>query len=104
RPQHTLEVILRCALSGSAHKRLTTWEIYAAMEEKFAYYRTTNTNWKGSVRHQLLSIGSSNAIRDRQQGSYWTVNSALHREQNALASVEKTSAAIKITERRRDGP
>ncbi|KAG5720539.1 Forkhead box protein J3 [Termitomyces sp. T112] len=78
RPQHTLPVILRCAILGSPHQRLTIREIYAAMENKYAYYRTAGPTWKQSVRHHL----SLNRLFERQPrpvtnpgfGSYWTVN------------------------------
>ncbi|KAI0307952.1 hypothetical protein B0F90DRAFT_1678800 [Multifurca ochricompacta] len=78
RPQHTLPVILRCAILGSKKKRLTIREIYAAMEEKYPYYRTAGSTWKQSVRHHL----SLNRLFERQPrpvtdpgfGSYWTVN------------------------------
>ena len=46
RPQHTLPVILRCAILGSAKKRLTIREIYAAMEGKYAYFRSAGPTWK----------------------------------------------------------
>ncbi|KAJ7751212.1 hypothetical protein DFH07DRAFT_826548 [Mycena maculata] len=80
RPQHTLPVILRCAILGAPRKRLTIREIYAAMEEKYAYYRTAGQTWKQSVRHHL----SLNRLFERQPrpatdpgfGSYWTVNLA----------------------------
>ncbi|KAJ7459182.1 hypothetical protein B0H11DRAFT_2060699 [Mycena galericulata] len=80
RPQHTLPVILRCAILGAPRKRLTIREIYAAMEEKYAYYRTAGPTWKQSVRHHL----SLNRLFERQPrpatdpgfGSYWTVNLA----------------------------
>lgn len=48
RPQHTLPVILRCAILGSPKKRLTIREIYAAMEAKYPYYRTAGPTWKVS--------------------------------------------------------
>ncbi|KAG6919021.1 hypothetical protein DXG01_009731 [Tephrocybe rancida] len=78
RPQHTLPVILRCAILGSPRQRLTIREIYAAMENKYAYYRTAGPTWKQSVRHHL----SLNRLFERQPrpvtdpgfGSYWTVN------------------------------
>ncbi|EAU92528.2 hypothetical protein CC1G_06539 [Coprinopsis cinerea okayama7 len=78
RPQHTLPVILRCAILGSPRKRLTIREIYAAMEEKYSYYKTAGPTWKQSVRHHL----SLNRLFERQPrpvtdpgfGSYWTVN------------------------------
>ncbi|KAF8226283.1 hypothetical protein L208DRAFT_1407259 [Tricholoma matsutake] len=80
RPQHTLPVILRCAILGSPQKRLTIREIYAAMEEKYSYYKTAGSTWKQSVRHHL----SLNRLFERQPrpvtdpgfGSYWTVNLA----------------------------
>lgn len=46
RPQHTLPVILRCAILGSPRKRLTIREIYAAMEAKYSYYKTAGPTWK----------------------------------------------------------
>ncbi|TFK41822.1 hypothetical protein BDQ12DRAFT_624518 [Crucibulum laeve] len=78
RPQHTLPVILRCAILGSPRKRLTIREIYAAMEAKYPYYKTAGPTWKQSVRHHL----SLNRLFERQPrpvtdpgfGSYWTVN------------------------------
>ncbi|KAG6837320.1 hypothetical protein H0H93_011415 [Arthromyces matolae] len=80
RPQHTLPVILRCAILGSPRQRLTIREIYAAMEDKYAYYKTAGPTWKQSVRHHL----SLNRLFERQPrpdtdpgfGSYWTVNLA----------------------------
>ncbi|KAF8445678.1 hypothetical protein L210DRAFT_3442085 [Boletus edulis BED1] len=78
RPQHTLPVILRCAILGSVKKRLTIRDIYAAMEDKYAYFRNAGPTWKQSVRHHL----SLNRLFERQPrpvtdpgfGSYWTVN------------------------------
>lgn len=46
RPQHTLPVILRCAILGSPRRRLTIREIYAAMEAKYPWYRTAGPTWK----------------------------------------------------------
>lgn len=48
RPQHTLPVILRCAILGSPRQRLTIREIYAAMENKYMYYKTAGSTWKVS--------------------------------------------------------
>jgi Forkhead domain len=55
RPQHTLPVILRCAILGSKMKRLTIREIYASMEEKYPYYRTAGSTWKVSLSSYLIS-------------------------------------------------
>jgi hypothetical protein len=56
RPQHTLPVILRCAILGSPRKRLTIREIYSAMEDKYLYYKTAGPTWK--VR-PVCCMGSS---------------------------------------------
>ncbi|KAJ7929465.1 fork head domain-containing protein, partial [Mycena leptocephala] len=63
---------------GSPNQRLSVHTIYLTMEEKLPYYRTTEVDWKHSVRHQL----SLNRLFERQQrlsngrgqGSYWKVN------------------------------
>ncbi len=71
RPQHTLPVILRCAILGSPRKRLTIREIYAAMEGKYAYYKTAGPTWKvrdfpiavpQSILYLLLAIRSTPSI------------------------------------------
>jgi len=49
RPQHTLPVILRCAILGSPRKRLTIREIYATMEAKYPYYKTAGQTWKVEI-------------------------------------------------------
>ena len=54
RPQHTLPVILRCAILGSPRKRLTIREIYATMEAKYPYYKTAGQTWKVSPYENIL--------------------------------------------------
>lgn len=56
RPQHTLPVILRCAILGSSKKRLTIREIYGAMEDKYAYFRTAGPTWKVSQPLVVLRL------------------------------------------------
>jgi hypothetical protein len=62
RPQHTLPVILRCAILGSPRRRLTIREIYAAMEDKYSYYKTAGPTWKvtrflsGFIHHRQCLI------------------------------------------------
>ena len=56
KPQHTLPVILRCAILGSAKRRLTIRDIYAAMEKKYPYYRTAGPAWKVRISNFTISI------------------------------------------------
>lgn len=46
RPQHTIPIIIRCAILGSPNERLTVRSIYDTMEQKFPYYRTAGISWK----------------------------------------------------------
>jgi hypothetical protein len=55
RPPHTLPVILRCTILGSPNKKLTIREIYAAMENKYPWYKTAGNAWK-VYTHATLSI------------------------------------------------
>ena len=57
RPHHTLAIIVRCAILGSPKKRLTSREIYTAMERKYPYFKTAPPVWK--------VIFISNGFRDR---------------------------------------
>lgn len=58
KPQYTLPVILRCVILGSAKKRLTIREIYAAMEKKYPYYKSAAPAWKvcASLSGNLYSV------------------------------------------------
>lgn len=46
RPQYPLPIVIRCTILGSPKKLMTVRDIYAAMEEKYQYYRTAGTPWK----------------------------------------------------------
>ena len=59
RPQHTLPVILRCAILGSPKRRLTIREIYAAMEKKYPYYKTAGPAWKVRTLMPFALMGTS---------------------------------------------
>ncbi|KAG6330865.1 hypothetical protein ID866_8227 [Astraeus odoratus] len=108
RPQHTLPVILRCAILGSVNKRLTIREIYAAMENKYVYFRNAGPTWKQSVRHHL----SLNRLFERQPrpvtdpgfGSYWTVNlSAPPGTKRPRKRGRSSKASEKSTEKKKRG-
>ncbi len=47
RPQHTLPIILRCTILGSARQRLTIRDIYAAMEKKYPLLQDRWTSMEG---------------------------------------------------------
>ena len=61
-PQNMLPVILCCAILGSPCRHLTIHEIYAAMEDKYAYYKTTSPTWKVTWSFQYLPWIASNHV------------------------------------------
>ncbi|KAF8512514.1 hypothetical protein JB92DRAFT_2723201, partial [Gautieria morchelliformis] len=78
RPSYPIPTIIKCAILGSPRERLTLSEIYAAMEERFLYYKHSNKNsWRNSVRHNL-SLNNQFEKKPRPmtepgKGNYWVV-------------------------------
>lgn len=50
RPHYSLTTLIRYAILGSDTERLTLQEIYDAIEDRFAFFRTAGKGWKNSVR------------------------------------------------------
>lgn len=48
RPSQPLGILIKLAIYGSAHQKLTLREIYAALEERFEWFRnnTEDSAWK----------------------------------------------------------
>ncbi|KAJ7178824.1 hypothetical protein C8R43DRAFT_871412, partial [Mycena crocata] len=55
KPDHRLEVLLQLTLYGSRFKKLTLQGIYAALIERFEWYKSNQdtSTWKHSIRHDL---------------------------------------------------
>jgi hypothetical protein len=66
------------ALLAAPDKRLTLNQIYQWIMDKYPYYRSENSGWQNSIRHNL-SLNScfrklAKSERDTGKGSHWTLN------------------------------
>jgi hypothetical protein len=96
KPRDTFATIIRCAILGTAAKRMTLNCIYNAIEEKYPYYRDAGPGWKvrpaisfvvipsyldslqNTVRHVLSTSQqfekSRRPITEPGKGGYWSVS------------------------------
>ncbi|KZS96202.1 winged helix DNA-binding domain-containing protein, partial [Sistotremastrum niveocremeum HHB9708] len=78
KPRDTFATIIRCAIMGAPHKRMTLAAIYTAIEAKYPYYRDAGPGWKNTVRHVLSTSQqfekSRRPITEPGKGGYWSVN------------------------------
>ncbi|KAJ8096423.1 hypothetical protein PM082_011586 [Marasmius tenuissimus] len=83
RPPHNYNLLVQLAIWESPERRLTLQEIYAAISNRFGYYRGTSEEvkrrWQGSIRHMLSNRDAFFRIRDTDQigrGDHWEINFA----------------------------
>ncbi|KAK1235833.1 hypothetical protein PQX77_000923 [Marasmius sp. AFHP31] len=83
RPPHTYKLLVQLALWESPERRLTLQEIYAAISNRFEYYRGTSEKmkkrWQGSIRSMLSNKDAFLRIRGTDQigrGDHWEINFA----------------------------
>ena len=58
RPGYTYPILVKCAILGSAHRRLEIREIYQVLSEKYPFFKADDKTWKQSIRH-CLSLHAS---------------------------------------------
>ncbi|KAF8341331.1 uncharacterized protein EI90DRAFT_3033536 [Cantharellus anzutake] len=78
KPFYPYSTLIRYAIKGSPERKMLLEDIYAAIEERFPWFKTAPTGWKNSIRHNL-SLNPSfqkvpRPLTDRGKGAYWTVN------------------------------
>ncbi|KZV68480.1 hypothetical protein PENSPDRAFT_610035 [Peniophora sp. CONT] len=76
RPGYTYPILVKCAILGSAHRRLEIREIYQVLSEKYPFFKADDKTWKQSIRH-CLSLHASFVPTKRPigapgWGSWWT--------------------------------
>ncbi|KAA1467189.1 winged helix DNA-binding domain-containing protein, partial [Dentipellis sp. KUC8613] len=80
KPNYALPTLIKFAIFGSPMGRLTLQEIYAALEERFEWYRQRSEEaaWKNSIRHNLSLRKCfqrvQRPITEPGKGSYWMID------------------------------
>ncbi|KZV79760.1 winged helix DNA-binding domain-containing protein, partial [Exidia glandulosa HHB12029] len=78
KPRYPYPVLIRAAILSSPERKLRLQEIYAAIENKYPYYKTAGEGWKNSIRHNLSLIKAfkkvARAHNEPGKGGYWTVS------------------------------
>nr|GAT61381.1 winged helix DNA-binding domain-containing protein [Mycena chlorophos] len=79
RPDVPLPVLAQVAIYESPNNRLTLKEIYAAIQDRYEYYREVQTDaWKRSMRHALslhqVFRHIDRPVQEAGKGGYWTLD------------------------------
>ncbi|KAG2145327.1 uncharacterized protein EDB93DRAFT_1064637, partial [Suillus bovinus] len=80
KPNQPYPILIKLAIYGSPNKQLTLQEIYAALEDRFEWFKVRRNEkaWKNSIRHNL-SLNKvfkhvPRAITEPGKGSYWQLD------------------------------
>lgn len=80
KPNQPYPILIKLAIYGSPNKQLTLQEIYAALEDRFQWFKVRRNEkaWKNSIRHNLslnkVFKNVPRAITEPGKGSYWQLD------------------------------
>ncbi|CAF3704485.1 unnamed protein product [Rotaria socialis] len=77
KPPYSYIALIVMAINSTPTKKMTLSEIYAFLQQSFAFFRSTYMGWKNSVRHNLslneCFIKLPKAMGRAGKGHYWTI-------------------------------
>jgi hypothetical protein len=56
RPKYTMSVIIKCAVLGSPHQRLTLNELYEAIELRYSFFKDLEKKQSWRVRETFIHV------------------------------------------------
>uniref|UniRef100_A0A5S6Q1H5 Forkhead box protein fkh-2 n=1 Tax=Trichuris muris TaxID=70415 RepID=A0A5S6Q1H5_TRIMR len=78
KPPYSYAQLIAMAMQAHGNEKVLLTNIYSWIRENFAYFRTNDTTWQNSVRHNLSLnkqfIKVPRDPRDKGKGSYWMLD------------------------------
>ncbi|OCK83991.1 hypothetical protein K432DRAFT_289836 [Lepidopterella palustris CBS 459.81] len=95
KPQYSYANLIGMAILRAPNRRLTLAQIYKWISDTFIYYRSSETGWQNSIRHNLsLSKAFSKQERpkdDPGKGHYWRINPGFEKQFHKAKSSRRTT-------------
>ncbi|WPH00705.1 Hypothetical protein R9X50_00353500 [Acrodontium crateriforme] len=77
KPSHSYAELIGMAILRAPNRRLTLAQIYKWISDNFAFYKTSETGWQNSIRHNLSLnknfIKQERPKDDPGKGNYWAI-------------------------------
>ena len=98
RPPFSYATLIGMAILRAPNRRLTLSNIYKWISDTFEYYRTAETGWTNSIRHNLSLNKNFKKVEkpkeDPGKGHYWMIESGMEKQFVAKDKASRRAAGI----------